>query len=658
MSDHTEDDPEIAVVDDGLKNYGMRKHSAPPTSPQNVNANVSSSSESITHPLCADDHHPVFQPYKKMKKKHMDPAILEFRCCIQQCCRDDDLLTAILAYDRAIAAQTRIEAPTFYSLLNLCDGLSGRGIHVGTPKRSKLITDHGVTLDTSTLCHEHERTTVSVPVNDVTRRIFAERLKRHMDDMKLALTENAYTALVRIFCRAKDFHEAERILNEAEMTQQCKAKLRLYTPLLVAYCELGRLLEAVTVWHRITMKGLVLSESEYCALIQCCRKTGNVVVFERVLSDLSEEIFVPSHETTRSIINWFESPHAVGTCFQPPHMEESNIYIQELLKTIQVPYEETTPIAGLMSTTAIQGWIISRQCSIDPQTGLLLSGCLKGESLKPFALTVKAWEDMKRMNEKIAVTGKISENDTTDYQGGGKGRKMVVDAHALAGREKHWLTFQECLERLEHPVSILIDGANVGFYEQNFAGAPKHVDYNQIDWIVQHFMQKMKQGVLLVMHSRHFAQNLMPSYAEPILQKWVDSGLLYRTPPGMNDDWFWLHAALHFGPETLIVTNDEMRDHNFQMVAPRSFVRWRDRHQIHFDFGGWMKDNHGRSLGYREVKLKYPDPYSRRIQRVLDGLVLPLPKKGDMNRFLDGAFVADDEPVEEMYLCIRQIPKE
>jgi hypothetical protein len=139
----------------------------------------------------------------------------------------------------------------------------------------------------------------------------------------------------------------------------------------------------------------------------------------------------------------------------------------------------------------------------------------------------------------------------------------------------------------------------------------------------------------------------MPKQAQPLKKKWTDSGVLFQTPPGMNDDWFWLHAALQAGPGTLVVTNDEMRDHHFQMVAPRSFLCWRERHQIHFEFGKWIQKE-------REVVLKYPDRYSRRIQRVLDGLVVPLPKRGDGNRFLDGTFVADEDfPEEETYLCVR-----
>lgn len=153
---------------------------------------------------------------------------------------------------------------------------------------------------------------------------------------------------------------------------------------------------------------------------------------------------------------------------------------------------------------------------------------------------------------------------------------------------------------------------------------------------------------------------------------WRQADVLYSTPGGMNDDWFWLHAALVSGPGTLVLTNDEMRDHHFQMLAPRSFLRWKDRHQIHFSFGYWednvdvgnnndqqnqqqRRRNNNFNRRRRKVILEYPDAYSRRIQRVEDGLVIPLPKRGDENRFLDGTHVADreDVPDEETYLCIR-----
>lgn len=32
---------------------------------------------------------------------------------------------------------------------------------------------------------------------------------------------------------------------------------------------------------------------------------------------------------------------------------------------------------------------------------------------------------------------------------------------------------------------VIVDGANVGYYKQNFNGAPTHIDYRQVDWMVK-----------------------------------------------------------------------------------------------------------------------------------------------------------------------------
>jgi hypothetical protein len=252
---------------------------------------------------------------------------------------------------------------------------------------------------------------------------------------------------------------------------------------------------------------------------------------------------------------------------------------------------------------------------------------------------------MKSMNAKIVIDGEV-EGSSSNFQGGKKGKKKLK--FCPNERKQQWEHFAEFLRSIGH-VDVVIDGANVGKFEQNFVDAPRHVDYNQIDWVVRHFT-KMGKKVLLVLHERHFSPNMMPDKYRPLQEGWEREKILYKSPRGMNDDWFWLHAA--YSDKSLVVTNDEMRDHHFQMLAPRTFLRWKERHHIHFDFGDWMTDE-GKQR-QREVMLAWPEPYSRRTQRVDNGLVIPLAKQGDSKRFMDGAHVAsDDEPVEETYLCIR-----
>lgn len=581
---------------------------------------------------------------KKTKKKHMDPSILRVRGMIQHCCATDDLMTAIKTYDKAIVDGTRIEAQSFYNLLNLCDGLQHRGIHIGTPKPSDQRA--------SSTSEKQEVATSEVDLE--TRQKHAFRVKRRMDEMKIPLTETAYTALVKVLCRSNQVDQVEEILDEAEAVQQCRPKLRLYTPLLVAYSEMGQMLPALNVWLRLSKQELLLTEKEYLALIRCATKVGNAIVMERVLSYLSEDVLVPSRETSRAIIDWFKLPCAIESGDRgDPSSSTTSPEILSVLKEVAPQVDHVTSM-GPVQCKITEEWTMSEDCQVDTASGILPTGCLEGESLQPIAVSASGWEEMKKMNETIVVSGKLDEH-TSQYQGGRKGPKRALGNDNLEERKRHWKAFNDYLERLleQKQLDVVIDGANIGYYEQNFAGAPKHVDYRQIDWVVQHCL-RLNKTVLLFLHSRHFSNKLMPRNAEHIVRAWREAGILYSTPPGMNDDWFWMHAALQFGPGTLVLTNDEMRDHHFQMLAPRSFVRWKDRHQIHFGFGNWEKDVQGRSLHRRQVDLVYPEIYSRRMQRVQDGLVVPRPKRGDENRFLDGSHTAtDDEPIEERYVCIR-----
>ena len=95
-----------------------------------------------------------------------------------------------------------------------------------------------------------------------------------------------------------------------------------------------------------------------------------------------------------------------------------------------------------------------------------------------------------------------------------------------------------------------------------------------------------------------------------LLEKWKNAGALYATPPGSNDDWYllfilsfcaliqreinywlceiqiccgvfryWLYAAVSC--KCLLVTNDEMRDHLFQLLGTSFFPRWKEKHQVY-----------------------------------------------------------------------------
>ena len=89
-----------------------------------------------------------------------------------------------------------------------------------------------------------------------------------------------------------------------------------------------------------------------------------------------------------------------------------------------------------------------------------------------------------------------------------------------------------------------------------------------------------------------------------------NGGELFTTPAGSNDDWYWLYAAVASGDDTFLVSNDEMRDHVFQMLpSPRLFQRWKERHQVRF------------RLSADGLELFYPPVFTTCVQEGGMGLV-------------------------------------
>ena len=147
------------------------------------------------------------------------------------------------------------------------------------------------------------------------------------------------------------------------------------------------------------------------------------------------------------------------------------------------------------------------------------------------------------------------------------------------------------------------------------AGAPAHtgstLNHNQIDWLLEHVRRASPDArVLLVLHTSHTAADSLAPAAAAIVRRWRAEGVLFETPAGMNDDWYWLHAAVASGPGCKVVSNDEMRDHTFGLMDSRVFAKWRERHVVHFDIPGGTT---AAAAGLKPALLP-PLPYSHVMQ--------------------------------------------
>jgi hypothetical protein len=152
--------------------------------------------------------------------------------------------------------------------------------------------------------------------------------------------------------------------------------------------------------------------------------------------------------------------------------------------------------------------------------------------------------------------------------------KSYDNKASVADRWNHFVNWLEhklyncdCHAERSKPFDIIIDGGNVGYYKQNYAGAPDHVDYHQIQTTLV-ALQTLGYTPLLILHSRHLSPRLVPAHDAKVvdyIHSWKAMDCVYATPKGFNDDWFWCFAAVKYRLQ--VVTNDEMRDHHFQLLA-------------------------------------------------------------------------------------------
>uniref|UniRef100_A0A0D9XW51 Uncharacterized protein n=1 Tax=Leersia perrieri TaxID=77586 RepID=A0A0D9XW51_9ORYZ len=129
--------------------------------------------------------------------------------------------------------------------------------------------------------------------------------------------------------------------------------------------------------------------------------------------------------------------------------------------------------------------------------------------------------------------------------------------------------FQEWLK--EHgEYEAIVDAANIALYQQNFADG----------------------GFSLTQRIAKLMENQSNRH---LIETWRANSALYTSPIG-----YWPYAAIRLN--CLLVTNDEMRDHIFELLGSSFFPKWKQRHQVKYTF------SKGKAV------LMMPPPYSSEIQ--------------------------------------------
>ncbi|KAK6248547.1 hypothetical protein QUC31_020112 [Theobroma cacao] len=312
-------------------------------------------------------------------------------------------------------------------------------------------------------------------------------------------------------------------------------RLRSYGPALSVFCNIGDVDKAFEVEKHMLEHGIHPEEPELEALLRVSVEAGRGDNVYYLLHKLRTSVRKVSPSTADKIVKWFESKEA--SRLGKRTMDQR--FIKEAIENGGGGWHG-------------QGWLGKGRWIISHTA-------------------VGADALCKCCGEKLALI----DLDPVETE------KFAESVASIATkREKHF-SFQKFQKWLDYygPFEAVVDAANVGLFSQ------RRFMPSKVNAVVNGIRQKLpsKKWPLIVLHNKRITgQKMDEPVNKALIEKWKNADALYATPTGSNDDWYWLYAAIKF--KCLIVTNDEMRDHTFQLLGNDFFPKWKERHQVHFSF--------------------------------------------------------------------------
>ncbi|XP_010031499.2 proteinaceous RNase P 2 isoform X2 [Eucalyptus grandis] len=362
------------------------------------------------------------------------------------------------------------------------------------------------------------------------------RIHAHMESCGVAPSEATVTAVARLAAARGDGDYAFGLVRKMG-ERGIAPRLRTYDPALYCFCGALEADKAYEVEEHMRSAGLSLEEPELSALLRVSAETGREERVYEYLHKLRDCVRWVSEETAVSIESWFSGEKAVG-------VGDAN-YDRSRVKDVVL--RNGGGFHGL-------GWIgkgnwVVRRGNVD-ENGVC-SCC--GERLACVDI-----DDMETESFASSIAALAFERES----------------------KANFSDFQDWLEK-HADYEAIVDGANIGLYQQNFADGGFSVP--QLDAVVKELYGRSKgKWPLVILHNKRLKGLLESSPHKQLLQEWIDKGVLYTTPSGSNDDWYWLYAAVRL--RCLLLTNDEMRDHIFELLGSKFFSKWKERHQVRYTF--------------------------------------------------------------------------
>lgn len=469
-------------------------------------------------------------------------------------------------------------------------------------------------------------------------------------------TEQTISIRVRLLVAQGRGREAEEVLNEH--SGDVELRLRAYTPVLRLYIEQRDMDSALRLYKRMLNMPLVHLEAEtYLSLLAGLAENGyfrpdapplpsamelgyssasGPGLLDDIVAELAEDIIEIPMTFAKKMYNAF----ADG--FPDSHLEKTTSLSPLKMVTDPAPDDE----------------LVVNRVIVDRSTG----HCSRtGADLRLISLRDTEREKLKETILSLAVAGQLKFQETFDIP--------MKDRNDPA---KGLIEFDRWLdERKGEPFTAIVDGANIGYYLQNFEQG--RFSFHQIQFVVD-TLENLGEKVLVILPTKYTRkyfyvtigaggsagprrQDVTKEEAK-IRDRLLQSGKAFVVQPGLLDDYYWILASaskqtesrngrsIHVpagneegrwpGARPLIISNDQMRDHKLEMLETKLFRRWHSNFMVNYNFTGFVNGE----CPDAEIGFNSADFFSREIQGnkgKCGGMVWHLP-------------IAD---TEDEWLCLR-----
>ncbi|KAG5135649.1 hypothetical protein JHK82_020380 [Glycine max] len=489
---------------------------------------------------------------KKKKNKDKDCPEVKLKNALDMCSKRGDVMGALSLYDSAISEGVKLGQHHYTVLLYLCSSAavgvvrpakSGSGARtLNSHVYSNEVPNEGTHFDLdgkaelNSDLNSTEKDEILLVSEDVKRYALQRGFEvyQNMCLDKVQMNEAALTAVARM---AMSMGDGDRAF---EMVRQMKdlgisPRLRSYGPALFTFCNNGEIDKAFAVEKHMLQHGVYPEEPELEALLRVSVGAGNSDKVYYVLHKLRSIVRKVSPTTSSLIVDWFKSKQAsrVGK------RKWDERLIREAIENNGGGWHG-------------QGWL----------------GKGKWEAVH----TTIGKDGMCKCCQVQLTTIDLDPVETENFA------KSVASLAVMREKGSNFQKFQKWLD-YSGPFEAVVDAANVGLFGQG------RFMPHKINAVANEIRQRLpsKKFPLIILHNKRIKGDKMD---EPInralIDKWNNADALYATPTGSNDDWYWLYAAIKF--RCLLVTNDEMRDHLFQLLGNDFFPKWKERHQVRFSF--------------------------------------------------------------------------